>query len=468
MDQLEENGITLEEPGDDKKVPLTGKTRLISTVLALQLAIWGLIAMDHMGIDISYIQLLVGTVYFAFVPGLLILKLLRVKGVSLSKAILYTAGLSFIFNMLCGLAANVIFPSWIFNIATPITELPIISLISFFVLAMTAVLYFSKKDEKLLADIDWRLFKFPAAIALIVALPVLSISGTYLVNYYDNNLFLMAMIVLCAIIIFLIGTDRVIPKSLYPIAIYSMSLSLLYHVALMSSYLLGTDIYIEHNLYDLVINNGFWGQTYDMSKTFIADPSNSMLSVTLLPAVYHIFTAADGLWIFRIAYPMAFALVPVGIYCMCCRQIGEKMAFLAVILFVGFYGFFNYMPWLAKQQIAELFLVLIMMVLSDAGDGNSLTNRKKIFLILVFGTGLIVSHYAIGFILIILLVSAIPVLYIMNRIEHKHTISVISFSIVILLVVLSFSWYMFVNKVQTMDSGPIFFIASYIIKNNFV
>ena len=197
----------------------------------------------------------------------------------------------------------------------------------------------------------------------------------------------MLVIALIAVIPILIGFDRVIPEALYPLAVLSISISLLLHTSLISPYLWGYDIHYETFLANLVIDNEFWDS---MSPGNV----NAMLSVVLLAPMYSYITGLDLTWVFKIVYPLIFALVPLGLYHVFRRQVGAKSAFLACFFFVSFIIFYAEMASLARQEIAELFFVLLLMIMV----ARNIPKRTNFTLFAIFGASLVVSHYGTSYI----------------------------------------------------------------------
>jgi uncharacterized membrane protein len=137
-----------------------------------------------------------------------------------------------------------------------------------------------------------------------------------------------------------------------------------------------------------------------------------MLSIVVLAPFYHLVGGIELTWVFKIVYQLIFCLVPLGLYVLYKKQTNDKIACMACMFFMFLVTFFTEMQGLARQEIAELFLVLIMLLLMDA----DLDRRIMSFLVILFGIGLIVSHYgpshiylivfAISMILFVLLTSS--------------------------------------------------------------
>ena len=68
---------------------------------------------------------------------------------------------------------------------------------------------------------------------------------------------------------------------------------------------------------------------------------NAMLSITILPTVYSNMLGMNPTWVYKIIYPLIFALVPVGLYVLWQPYIGKKFSFLASFLFMAMSTFYH-------------------------------------------------------------------------------------------------------------------------------
>ena len=85
----------------------------------------------------------------------------------------------------------------------------------------------------------------------------------------------------------------------------------------------------------------------------------------LLGPILSLTCGISVVWLFKVVYPLIFALVPVALYVVFRDQTNDKVAFLSAFLFVAVQEFFVALPVIARQEIGELFLVLIVLVLVD-------------------------------------------------------------------------------------------------------
>jgi uncharacterized membrane protein len=280
------------------------------------------------------------------------------------------------------------------------------------------------------------------------------------------------MIVLISFTAALVTFDRFIPKKLYPLAIVAIAVALLYSSTLISAYLTGWDIHLEYYFSNLTITHSFWDPT-------IPNNINAMASIVMLSPIYSGILGMDNAWVFKIIYPLLFSLVPLGLYRVYQKLTDEKVAFLSVFFFMSFFIFFTEMTALARQQIAELFLVLLILLIVD----KKVDSVKGVALSIVFAISLILSHYGLSYIFMFFyLIPTWILLFLMrnsglNRLwkgildrkkNNTHqtknlipTTGIITGAFVLFFVAFACLWYMYVSS-----SAPLESVAS--IGNNIV
>ena len=74
-------------------------------VVPIQLAMLVVVGLDTLGLRLPYIQQFLGFIYLTFIPGIILLRILRLHGIDAIKTLLFTVGLSIAFLMLFGLYA---------------------------------------------------------------------------------------------------------------------------------------------------------------------------------------------------------------------------------------------------------------------------------------------------------------------------------------------------------------------------
>ncbi len=368
-----------------------GIKRFLIVILSIQLIMWGVIGLAAIGFEIPFLRQLIAFIYLTFVPGIIILRILKLHKLGNIETLLYSVGLSLATVMLTGLLVNALYP--LVGISRPISFTPMIITISIVVLVLCAICYVRDRRFADPSPIHINDILSPPAL-LLCLVPLLSISGARLVTFHNNNILLMLLMVVIALIVVLITLGKFIPRNLYPLAVYVIGLSLLFHRSLLSQLIFaGGDIFYEFFLAQNVLANGQWDP---------AMPSmvNGMLSVTMVTPIFSEIAGISITWLFKAVYPLLLALVPLGLYRLFQKQTNDKVAFLACFFFVSVSAFYGDVLNNTRQLIAELFLVLLILLMTD----KNMDRLKSAVLSIIFCFSLVVSHYALSYIYIFCLI----------------------------------------------------------------
>jgi uncharacterized membrane protein len=402
----------------------------------------GLFFLQMHGFHISYVLACIGFLLF-LLPGFIIVRLLKVEGFS-GKNVLLAIGCSISFALIGGFIINffgLIFHIKIFTFSV-IGGFYFISILVLLLCCYIRERSLGEKNSRILTHLNINRSQL-RYLFLFIALPILSILGTQIQNIFNNNIIILILIGYIIGIILLFIFNK-IPKELFPVAIFSISLSLLLQTSLITDYIWGYDINVEKYFADLVLINSSWNLSYYHNV-------NSVLSVVVLGPILSILLNLDIIWIFKIIYPFFYSLVPVGLYYIYQEQAGKKIAFIGALFFIIPFTFYMEMPQLARQEIAELFIVLIILILfSFKAD-----KWKKNLIILVFLFSLVVSHYGLSLLFLIIFCLSILFSTIWKIFRNKEKLRINSDSITIGLLfiffVLYIAWYMYISN------GSIFF-----------
>lgn len=422
--------------------------KFLILILSIQLALWAALCLDFLGIQVPLLRQVIGFVYLTFVPGILVLRIIKMHQLDSIEVLIYSVGLSVAILMFLGAFTNAIYP--FFGVFKPISLLPLIITINAIVLVFCALIYITDNNYVYPNPINIKKLSFNSFFSLCL-IPFLSIFGTYIINFYNNNLLLILLIIVIAMVAIFIGFDKFIPANLYPLAILIAAISLLFHKSLITMYIWGWDIQIESNLMNLV-------KTYCIWNSVTSENANAMLSVVLLGPIYSIILDISTTWVLKIIYPILFSLVPLGLFRVYQKQTNNKIAFLSCFLFISFFVFYSEMPQLARQQIAELFFVLLLLLMID----TTICKTTKSFLMIVFSASLVVSHYGLSYIYLLIII----LVWIALTLEECHSIKIIlskinfiscpkptagdcktiSLTFVILFLTLILAWYIYISS----------------------
>jgi uncharacterized membrane protein len=428
--------------------------------LVILVSLLGLIGIETLGFDIPILRQVVGFLFLAYIPGMLILRIIKIHNIGIVESLLYSVALSIAFIYFVGLFNNSILP--LISFTRPISLFPVtISLIFFtFILGVIAYLrdkdftppdqinHFSKKETSL------------SPYLLLVLLPILAVLGTSLVNTYQDNRVLIILLVLIAVVVALVVHDKLL-QSAYPLTIVMIAISIMFLLSLISPTLFGSDIQREYYFQNLVLQNGYWDSA-------IPNNYNTCLSIVLLCPIYSLLLNIDGVWVFKIVYSILFSIIPLTLFCIYKEQIGAKKAFLSSFFYMTTPTLVEVMITHARQEIAELFLVLLILLIVD----KKLKPTQKSTLAIVFSLSLPLSHYATAYFSIALFGIGWFFLFLMKnhnisdiwkRLSQKFNLSpansvsnalnqdlfrpsLLAGSLICLLTVFSLSWYMYTAR----------------------
>jgi len=411
-------------------LPITiniGNKKLLKIILVLQLAVLGAVGLDCVGIKIPILRQILCFIYLSIIPGILILRSLKVRNLSISETILYATGLSVSFLMFTGALMNSLYP--LVGIQKPISEISLVITISAVVLSLCFICYLRNKNYSNFSINREQIFA-PFVLSLLL-LPFLAVFGAYLFNFYDNNILLLVLLVIICII-FLFGVFNNIQREIYPLALWSISISLLLHNSLLSI-LGGGDSEIEYYFSELVKLKSLWDPS-------IPSEQNAMLSIVILKPIFSSFCNIEMTWVFKVLYPLLFSLTPIGLYLIYKKQMNDRMAFLSCFIFMAASPFYTVLSRNTRTGTAIFFMTLLILLLIN-GDkiGNKLIER---LLFLVFTISLIVSHYATSYLYIFSLIF----LLIFSSIKRKKENMLLNLNYFILTLVFALIWYIYTTS----------------------
>lgn len=389
-------------------------------------------------LDIPVARQVIGFLYFTFIPGILIVKLLKINEIELLEKLLFSVGFSIAFLMLAGLLINELGP--LLGISKPLSITPLLIMLNSFVLACVIILYRRNESFKL-----WniKIHGISPLTLLIVAIPILSVTGAMLVNIRQNNSILLLMLIAISLL-FIIGVlSREELSKIYPFAVIMIAIAIVYHSSIISNYAipLGSDIPGEYFVFKTTENNAHWDPTIPLPGPNLGK-YNTMLSITILPTIYYALLKIDPTWMFKLIFPFIFVFVPLGLYQILQTYISKKYAFVSAFLLMAQATFYTEMLRLNRQMIAELFFILLLLILV-----NRMKPISKMVCFIVFSFALVTSHYALAAIFLFFISFALVSLIILKRPSKNIKISMVFFFFIIM-----FTWYIYTSKAITFNS----------------
>lgn len=315
------------------------------------------------------------------------------------EALVYSLALVVLGIMVGGLVINEVLP--LVGVAEPLDRLPVIvtSLI-----ALTALAVWRHKR--------WRLHEghSPAtrerarppiggrdqALLLAGAITVVaSVVGAFRLNNGAGNSVTIAMLILAGVVIVAVFSWRQrLNESTIIWTVYLLSLSLLLMTSLRGWYITGHDIQREFRVFDIASTHGLWHMGW------FPDAYNACLSLNILPTIVERATGIPEPYIFKAVFQFLYALCPVVIYMIARRFASKPVSILGVIYFIAFPTYFTDMAFIIRQEVAFFFLGTALLLITN----HHLAIRTRQIAFIIFGVGIILSHYSTAYVLLSVLV----------------------------------------------------------------
>lgn len=383
-----------------------GNNKYIFYLALLFIITWLAIALD-----IPVLRPLLGFIYVAFVPGLLLLIIFRLNQVSLTAKILLSVGLSASFFLIFGLVSNAV--SLAVGFEKPLATVPLLAVFGVITVALLVIALFRHRRDPFTFGLPSFSIRDKLVLVLPMLFPLLAVVGTRWMNMSDNNALLITVFLLIiAYVIFLALYHRHISESIFLVVIFLISVSLLLVLPLRSSdIVLAADTDREYYFFQETIRHFHW-------RIWEPDIVNSCLSITILPTIYHSLVKIDPSVIFKLFACFFFAFAPLGIYLLARRYFAGVFAFLASVFYMS-QAVFLYTAAEVRMNIAAFFIVLSLLALFHGELGNR--NGRVLFILFYFS--LVLSYYSGSYILLFLILIGWIILKIagavLNHIESQ-------------------------------------------------
>ena len=258
------------------------------------------------------------------------------------------------------------------------------------------------------AEFSKQEFRLLVAAALMVALAIFG--ANQLNNGASGTITWIALALAALIGVFSVRWLRFTRESVMSAVIYLVSLGLLLSTSLRGWSVTGHDIQQEYLVFQLTEVHGRWSMAY------FHDAYNACLSITILPTELGQIINVDNPYIYKLFYPLLFALCPVLAYGLARRYINRGVSTLAVGYFVGFPTFFTDMPFLNRQEIALLFVSIGLL----AATNPVWSFRRRQVSLGIAGLAVEVSHYSTMYVFLGTLVIALILSYVGRLFIKPH------------------------------------------------
>ena len=326
------------------------------------------------------------------VPGAVLLRALRVPSRAVSSFPGYVPCAAVVVLCASGLAVDMMGP--VVGVTAPLRPVPLLVGLEIICFALLA----SSLNVSPEVGIDWRPLLQPARLGWPLALPVIAAAGALRLNSHSGNA--LALIAVAAFVAFMVagaaGASRLSAASLRML-LYAVSLAWSWSYSLRGDGVYGFDISTEYQRLQQTISTGSWHAAHTN------DAYGAMLSVTVMPAELHALCGVPGLLVFKVIYPMIYALFPVAIFDLALRILSKRWAYLAAAFTVSQYAFTE-IASVARQEVALVLFVALLGALLE----THMERRSQWALIVLLGLAMAVSHYSTTYVAVTILGLTLP------------------------------------------------------------
>jgi uncharacterized membrane protein len=395
-------------------------------------------------------QVVIGFSFLVFVPGFFTAGIFRLRTTSVLMWVFSVVGISLLELYIFLLCVNWALP--VLGIYKPLTAM-VLSVSGSVLIGLLGIVYL-RYSKGIVIPVE-RLLNFPnkrdIGIAFVPALFVLTMSiGALMLNQGHTGTLTAGTLTVIAFYFLLLFRYKGQRDDVVATAVYFISLALLLMTSLRGDYIIGHDIQREFAVFELIKYHQLW------SIDFYKDAYNACLSITLLPTLFSSVLHIADQYVYKILFQVLFAMVPSTVYLLVRQYVSKNIALASAIFFLSLSTFYTDMPFLVRQETAFIFLALMFWsFFSEVTLGG-----KKFILPVLFGLGMVLSHYSTTYTVIVILICALgtriavqmlqPVIRKLSFLEHSgiddmggmvpFTARQVNGAFVLFLVVASFVW----------------------------
>ena len=324
-----------------------------------------------------------------FVPGIALLRVVRVPPRAIAATPVYVPVASLVVLLAAGLAVDLLGP--VIGINTPLRVAPLLISVEaacaslVFIAAMRSPVRRGGKLSFVLPRIRdlWPLL-----------LPAASAAGAARLTDGHGPAVAIAAAAGCVLVIaiVLVAAPRMTRAQL-AVLVYGVSLALVWSFSLRSGFVYGADIATEYHVVHSTQAAGVWHLAHPN------DAYGAMLSLTVLPAVFHNIGGVSELAILKALYPALLALLPVVVFMVARRFLTARYAAAAAVLMIVQGDFFQAIPAIARQEIALVAFGVLVAVLVD----RNVPRPARLAFAACLSLTLVVFHYSTTYFAIVVL-----------------------------------------------------------------
>ncbi|HLH59853.1 MAG TPA: hypothetical protein VKV33_11965 [Streptosporangiaceae bacterium] len=332
-------------------------------------------------------------------PGVLVLRALRVPGAVVASFPVYVPAASLGVLILSSLAVDALAP--LVGVGQPLRTVPLLIGVE---LACGVLLAVSLRAPESTAipwrGLDWRPRQWwPLLIPLVAGAGALRLNGGH-----GNAVALLAA---CACVVAVVWGIVLAPRlgnASLMILLYAVSLAVMWAYSLRGDVVYGFDISTEYYALHHTVVAGVWHFSHP------GDAYGALPAVTLVPAELHFLSGVSDLMVLKLLYPAVTALFPVAIFGLGLRIVERRWAFVAASFIIVQSTFGQELPAVARQEIAMVFFIAMLGAVFDTG----LARNSRWTLSAVFGAGMVLGHYSTTYFAIGMLVMLVVLQWVVS------------------------------------------------------
>jgi uncharacterized membrane protein len=337
----------------------------------------------------TFLKAALGFIWLFLLPGWMIARALHVRATTFWEQLTYVVGLGIFGIMVAGLLVDVILPQ--FGNPHPLGTFSLLLSLDVGWLGLFAVTVWRHRGLRLKMRIPRLTNHDIAVISMGVPMLLATIAGAISINNNGTNLITWGTLVFSAgYLAYLVNKREQLSETAILAGVYWVGLCLLLMTSLRGWYITGHDVQNEFYVFSIALAHLNW------NIANYHDAYNACLSITLLPTIINQIMGIDAIYVFKTVFQVFFALVPVVTYIIARRFNTRLVSLLAAIYFIAFPTFFSDMPMLNRQEVAFLFMGLILLTIFN--QAWSVARRR--WLIVLLGIAVILSHYATTYVMI--------------------------------------------------------------------
>ncbi len=326
------------------------------------------------------------------VPGSILLQALRIPSRVVRSFPVYVPCASIIVLFGSGLAVDMIGP--LAGVAEPLSAVPL--LIGFEATCVGLLVACASAPADV--TIEWRSPRRPVRVAVPLLIPLAAAAGAIRLNTgHSNTVAVVAAVAIVGSLFLATALSARLDKALLEMVLYGAGLAMIWACSLRGDPLYGFDISAEYQRLEQTVLQGVWHASHP------GDAYGAMLSVTVMPAELHALSGIPALLIFKVVYPMIFALFPVAIFGLARKILARPWAFIAAAFTIGQYAFTE-LATLARQEIALVLFAALIAAMLD----SRIRRGPRWRLAALLGVALALSHYSTTYLAITLLGLLLP------------------------------------------------------------